>query len=103
MHRGLLTGATSWRTSAPKRVNPAPIGGIRQYRYGDSKPGFRTEELALEQDWGRSVIAPPAKADSIDHSSVELGTYFGTRRNQRAICPGGVASSSVEATSRTRS
>jgi len=49
------------------------------YRYGDSNPGFRTENWLWEAVCGRSRSTQSKEFDSVRLSSVESGTKFGTK------------------------
>jgi hypothetical protein len=51
---------------------------IRSYRYGDSNPGFRTENCLCEAVCGRFVPVASKEISPVPSSSVESGTYFGT-------------------------
>src|SRR5215218_1738905 len=50
-----------------------------EYRYGDSNPGFRTENCLCEAICGRFVPVASKEISPVERSSVESGTYFGTR------------------------
>jgi hypothetical protein len=48
---GMITPAPGgfqrdWRTDRSENTNPAPQSRIERHRYGDSNPGFRTENPA---------------------------------------------------------
>jgi hypothetical protein len=49
-----------------------------KYRYGDSNPGFRTENCLCETICGGSVPVAPKEINPVPSSSVESGTDFGT-------------------------
>ena len=49
------------------------------YRYGDSNPGFRTENWLWEADCERSVAIVSEQVRGVRLSSVESGTNFGTK------------------------
>ena len=49
-----------------------------KYRYGDSNPGFRTENCLCEAVWGRFVPVASKEINPVPLSSVESGTYLGT-------------------------
>ena len=55
------------------------IGLLEPYRYGDSNPGFRTENCLWQAICGRSGIPMSSWFSRVRSSSVESGTYFGTR------------------------
>lgn len=65
--------------TAPRTGKPRICGAFVKYRYGDSNPGFRTENCLCEAICGRFVPVVSKEISPVRSSSVESGTYFGTR------------------------
>jgi hypothetical protein len=74
---GQISGQTFDR---PKPISrKPPICRDKRHRYRDSDPGFRTENPIREASLGRFGHVRPVSSSGVRWSSLESGTYFGTR------------------------
>jgi hypothetical protein len=71
----IRSGAADHKEDGAKALERLGI----EYRYGDSNPGFRTENCLCEAVCGRFVPVASKEISPVPSSSVESGTYSGTR------------------------